>query len=827
MSESVEINNTHTSVEVEDAMKVSVESTDSIVTVENQGDTIIEVTYAPNIDVYSPTSTEGLRNPNNPFLLLDAPYPPAGLTGIATGLTQIRLTWAKALYKNHGVTEIWRSETNSQINAELVGTSDTQVFIDNVDPVNSYYYWIRFISMAKVVGSFNKSEGTLVASHTNPSAILALLRDSVAADQLTADLLGPIQSIPTIEQSLSSQINQETLARVAALTAEVEDRQNAIEIAKNEVITDSEAKITQWAAVEQAERSALIAQEQLSRVTEDEALASEILVVKASIEDLDLDFAGVSSGLSSLTTRVTNTEIGLVSQGSSITSLSGRVGTAENKINTLEGNQSTFASATALDLLEQEVSDTETGLSATATKVTQLNNRLKTSTGVEFTADAYQSFQTSVTNALDDRPTTATMTSQISTSVTPVQNQVNQVEEDLGNLDSEVTTLEAGVQVLGESVGGITSKYTMKAYANGVVAGIGLSAAEPDANGIGSRIYFTADQIAFINPPPGYNPETYNPGADPNLNIPFIVQGGSIYFGGGLYGATGTFAGELSAATGSFEGSVFIDSAAFGEAGIQLDPNSGNARAYIGDGGDSFLKYENGVLSLGDDTALIGYEGYNNQGFVYEHVRGVLWPQFINQTLGTIQIQRETVQYPAPPIHAGTTYFASSTTGNTFASYLAPAAMAYNGIRMSKAFRFKFRISVYLTASSDHRNTRLNIGVGTLDGFNFASLQLRVNFDGSLNTRMSHRANGGSTLFTGSFDIGNQSYNEFEIRYGTGPSGNGIEMYCNGFLVGSRSLVTFSSDAVVEEIMKVSFERTGTSGITGVQMGDFKISGST
>lgn len=71
----------------------------------------------------------------------------------------------------------------------------------------------------------------------------------------------------------------------------------------------------------------------------------------------------------------------------------------------------------------------------------------------------------------------------------------------------------------------------------------------------------------------------------------------------------------VDAAGNSFWGGfVGIGSTAFGEAGIQLDPNGGSPRSYQGDGAEDYIKYETGVgVEIGRDTTLIGVQCFNNR----------------------------------------------------------------------------------------------------------------------------------------------------------------------------------------------------------------------
>jgi hypothetical protein len=89
-----------------------------------------------------------------------APMVPSALV-VTSGIALIKLRWADPAYRNHSYTEIWRSETNVIGNSILIGTSDTQYYVDSLGQTGvTYYYWIRFISESNQVGPYNAVDGT-------------------------------------------------------------------------------------------------------------------------------------------------------------------------------------------------------------------------------------------------------------------------------------------------------------------------------------------------------------------------------------------------------------------------------------------------------------------------------------------------------------------------------------------------------------------------------------------------------------------------------------------------------------------------------------------
>lgn len=104
------------------------------------------------------------NNGYDPNTDLTTPPAPVGLS-VTSGMTSIYLEWTGGQFRNPGYTEIWRSSTNVLGNAVLIGSTITNTYADPVGKTSqSYYYWIRFVSVANVTGPYNSATGTLGAT---------------------------------------------------------------------------------------------------------------------------------------------------------------------------------------------------------------------------------------------------------------------------------------------------------------------------------------------------------------------------------------------------------------------------------------------------------------------------------------------------------------------------------------------------------------------------------------------------------------------------------------------------------------------------------------
>lgn len=97
----------------------------------------------------------------DPYTDFTTPPAPTGLT-ITSGMTSIYLQWDGAPIRNLASAEIWRAGTNSLGAAVKIATTAANVYADPVGRTSqTYYYWIRFVSLANVTGPYNGTSGTV------------------------------------------------------------------------------------------------------------------------------------------------------------------------------------------------------------------------------------------------------------------------------------------------------------------------------------------------------------------------------------------------------------------------------------------------------------------------------------------------------------------------------------------------------------------------------------------------------------------------------------------------------------------------------------------
>lgn len=126
-------------------------------------------------------------NDYNPETDFSIPQTPTNLI-TRPGISEVLLFWDNATYKNHAYTEIWRSETDNLGDAIRISTTSAFSYSDAVTEGRTYYYWVRFVSSANVIGAYNSTSGTIAITELSPSRLLTVLTGQITESQLYQSL---------------------------------------------------------------------------------------------------------------------------------------------------------------------------------------------------------------------------------------------------------------------------------------------------------------------------------------------------------------------------------------------------------------------------------------------------------------------------------------------------------------------------------------------------------------------------------------------------------------------------------------------------------------
>lgn len=146
------------------------------------------------------------------------------------GFTNVVLEWDGATFRNYAFTEVWRNEVDLLGEAVRIGTSIGNVYADPAVEGKTYYYWIRFVSAANVVGPFNLTSGTVAMTAIRAERLLELLNGKITREALYSDLGNRIDLIDapaTFPGSVSGRIQdvvEQVSAQVGDVTAAIEQR---------------------------------------------------------------------------------------------------------------------------------------------------------------------------------------------------------------------------------------------------------------------------------------------------------------------------------------------------------------------------------------------------------------------------------------------------------------------------------------------------------------------------------------------------------------------------------------------------------------------------
>jgi|GEM_PF-1694423 len=439
------------------------------------------------------------------------PDPPANGTPTAPtnfsatgGYSIITCFWDYPNYGPHSHTEIWRHTSNVIGNAQLVGISSGISFIDPVGQSKTYYYWARHVSTYDIAGPFHSANGDQAVTAADVDALLTVLTGAITESQLFTTLgerINLIDASALVTNSVAWRVAQEATARAAAIALEATARAAAIALlddameydnataykkgdivvynanlyeAKSSTTSNLPTNTTFWTLLGSYTSIGDIVKNNGSKIVEintvtsdsTSAAAQAIVGLKSTVENPTTGVVATSTALGALTTRVSTAEGNIVSNSSSITSLS-------NAVNHPTTGLATRASSTALSALDSRVTAAEGVNTSQSTSITSLQNTIDHPT----TGLATRASSTAL-SALDSRVTAAeeVNTSQ-STSITSLQNTISHPTTGLATrasstalsaLDSRVTSAEGTITAQGSSITALQS--TVNNATTGVVA---------------------------------------------------------------------------------------------------------------------------------------------------------------------------------------------------------------------------------------------------------------------------------------------------------------------------------------------------------------------
>ena len=134
---------------------------------------------------YSSRPTSPVAFPTGVSMDYSTPPAPENLV-VAAGIANNMLTWTEPKFASFSIAEIWRSDTNNIGTAQMIGSTDSYLYADNIgDTSVTRYYWVRFVNKNNVVGPYNATGGT---SATTKAIDTANIVDAAIVAAKIADL---------------------------------------------------------------------------------------------------------------------------------------------------------------------------------------------------------------------------------------------------------------------------------------------------------------------------------------------------------------------------------------------------------------------------------------------------------------------------------------------------------------------------------------------------------------------------------------------------------------------------------------------------------------
>ena len=387
------------------------------------------------------------------------PPSPSGFTARA-GFEYAVLAWDEPVYTNHAYTEIFWHDSNDVSAATRYGIAggSLSVFLVDMEPDTTKWFWVRFVSSAGVAGQFNDTTGTPATTAIDVTYVLEELTGEIREDMLFESLASKIDLISdpaSVAGSVNARIAAETASRNLAiqnLSDDIADettaRQTAITTVTNAVNAEVSARQNAVAALQ----AAIADLEGLSTFSSSSTYAIDDLVkYNGAIYKCIVAINGTPAP------SPTNTyyweKIGdYDSLGGAIAGVASDLSDVESRVTTAEGNIT--STSTALTTLQTAVNDETTGLSTKASS-SDLTTAVSDIYGAEVSSFTNISAQfDTVDTSLGTKATTDALTTAVAdiyaaevSSFTNISAQFDTVDTSLGTkaTSDDLTTAVADI----------------------------------------------------------------------------------------------------------------------------------------------------------------------------------------------------------------------------------------------------------------------------------------------------------------------------------------------------------------------------------------------
>ena len=148
---------------------------------------------------------------------VDLSVPPAPTTLVANGAFVGILVHWDITTRTDLTAHIYRNTVDDRSTAVVIGTAAGHIYSDLVGYGKTYYYWVRLMSVAQILGPFNAVAGTIGVTSLKVSDVIAELSDELNQSHLAGVLSTKIDKIDVIEGGLATVVSES--AALVATTA--------------------------------------------------------------------------------------------------------------------------------------------------------------------------------------------------------------------------------------------------------------------------------------------------------------------------------------------------------------------------------------------------------------------------------------------------------------------------------------------------------------------------------------------------------------------------------------------------------------------------------
>lgn len=225
-----------------------------------------------------------VTNVSSPFTNTATPPAITGLTAVTT-LENIFLDWnfPDDLRPYLRFFEVWRHTADVQGSAVLHGVTSATIYVDTTAAHNTdYYYWVRAVTFAGVVGPFQAVNGAHANLGVHVANLLTLLDGSLTESELHADLNARLDLVDYPVTGLMDRFVAE------------QNRVDLLDIANEALVNAARAEAVTLVDDEETARETAVSTETAARIA---AISAEAATRLASLASLDAKIDSVAASL--------------------------------------------------------------------------------------------------------------------------------------------------------------------------------------------------------------------------------------------------------------------------------------------------------------------------------------------------------------------------------------------------------------------------------------------------------------------------------------------------------------------------------------------------